>query len=264
MEIREKVFAITGAAQGLGQAMAMELAAAGAQLALIDLDVQMLTETITYCKDMSEQQGFGTLSVKAYGANVTDEEAVERVFKSIAGDFGALHGLINNAGLLRDGMLVKVKDGELKEKMSLSQWQSVIDVNLTGTFLCGREAAALMATQAQGGADNGVIINIASISKAGNMGQSNYSASKAGVASLVVTWARELGRYGIRVGGIAPGVIETAMTGGMKPEALERLVEAVPIKRLGATAEVARSARFIIENGYFSGRILELDGGLRI
>ncbi|EGG99213.1 3-hydroxyacyl-CoA dehydrogenase [gamma proteobacterium IMCC2047] len=121
-----------------------------------------------------------------------------------------------------------------------------------------------MATQAQGGADNGVIINIASISKAGNMGQSNYSASKAGVASLVVTWARDLGRYGIRVGGIARGVIETAMTGGMKPEALERLVEALPIKRLGATAEVARSARFIIENGYFSGRILELDGGLRI
>lgn len=264
MEINKRVFAITGAAQGLGLAMAVELASAGAQLALIDLDAQMLSETITLCEKAAETHGFGALNAQAYGANVTNEEAVENLFKRIDEDFGELHGLINNAGLLRDGMLIKVKDGELKDKMSLSQWQSVIDVNLTGVFLCGREAAALMASKAQDGDDNGVIINISSISKAGNMGQSNYSATKAGVASLVVTWARELGRYGIRVGGIAPGVIETAMTASMKPEALDRLVQAVPVKRLGMADEVARSARFIIENGYFSGRILELDGGLRI
>ena len=265
MDIKNKVFAITGAAQGLGQAMAMELASAGAQLALIDLDAELLADTVALCRQITEQRSdVGPLNIKTYGANVTDEQAVESAFKRIDADFGALHGLINNAGLLRDGLLIKVKDGELKEKMSLSQWQSVIDVNLTGTFLCGREAAALMATKAKGQGDNGVIINIASISKAGNMGQSNYSATKAGVASLVVCWARELGRYGIRVGGIAPGVIETSMTGSMKPEALDRLVQAVPVKRLGAVDEVARSARFIIENAYFSGRVLELDGGLRI
>lgn len=263
MEIQNKVIAITGAAQGLGQAMAIELAAAGANLALIDLEADFLSDTVALCRDVSPQS-----EIRAYGANVVDEVAVETVFKQIGDDFGALHGLINNAGLLRDGMLIKVKDGELKEKMRLSQWQSVIDVNLTGTFLCGREAAALMATttneQAEGQGDNGVIINIASISKAGNMGQSNYSATKAGAASLVVTWARELGRYGIRVGGVAPGVIETSMTGSMKPDALDRLVQAVPVKRLGQAQEVAQAVKFIFENSYFSGRILELDGGLRI
>lgn len=259
MDIRNKVIAITGAAQGLGQAMAVELAAAGANLALIDLEADFLKDTLTLCRDASPQ-----LDVRAYGADVVDEIAVETVFKQISDDFGALHGLINNAGLLRDGMLIKVKDGELKEKMSLAQWQSVIDVNLTGTFLCGREAAVLMATKAEGQDDNGVIINIASISKTGNMGQSNYSATKAGVASLVVTWACELGRYGIRVGGVAPGVIETSMTGSMKPEALDRLVQAVPVKRLGQAQEVAQAVRFIFENSYFSGRVLALDGGLRI
>lgn len=259
MEIQNKVIAITGAAQGLGQAMAVELARAGASLALIDLEAVLLDETLTLCEDINSKGGF-----KAYGANVCDEAAVETVFQRIDSDFGSLHGLVNNAGLLRDGMLIKVKDGELIDKMSLSQWQSVMDVNLTGTFLCGREAAALMARKAQGQGDNGVIINIASISKAGNMGQSNYSATKAGAASLVVTWARELGRYGIRVGGVAPGVIETSMTGSMKPEALDRLVQAVPVKRLGQAQEVAQAVRFIFENSYFSGRVLELDGGLRI
>ncbi|MEZ5525242.1 MAG: SDR family oxidoreductase [Pseudomonadales bacterium] len=259
MDIHNKVIAITGAAQGLGQAMAVELAEAGANLALIDLEAALLDQTLALCEDINPQGGF-----KAYGANVCDEAAVESVFKRVDADFGELHGLINNAGLLRDAMLIKVKDGELVEKMSLNQWQAVMDVNLTGTFLCGREAAALMATKAKPGHENGVIINIASISKAGNMGQSNYSATKAGAASLVVTWARELGRHGIRVGGIAPGVIETSMTGSMKPEALDRLVQAVPVKRLGQAQEVAKAARFIFENGYFSGRVLELDGGLRI
>ena len=156
-------------------------------------------------------------------------------------------------------MLIKFKDGVLQDKMSLSQWRSVIDVNLTGTFLCGREAAVAMAQAGNGG----VIINISSIAKAGNIGQSNYSATKAGVASLVTCWSRELARFGIRVAGIAPGVISTDMTDSIKPEGMERLLKMVPAGRLGDRQELAHAALFIIENDYMNGRIVELDGGLR-
>ena len=198
-------------------------------------------------------------NAKGYACNITQETEVEAVFDQVLTDFGRLDGLINNAGLLRDAMLIKFKQGELQEKMSLSQWQSVIDVNLTGTFLCGREGAAAMAK-----ADNGgVIINISSIAKAGNMGQSNYAASKAGVAALVTTWAGELKRFGIRVAGIAPGVMATDMTEAMKPEALERIKKVIPLGRLGARNELADVAIFIIENDYMNGRLVELDGGLR-
>ena len=159
----------------------------------------------------------------------------------------------------RDGLLLKVKDGVMT-KMSLAQWQAVIDVNLTGVFLCTREVAAKMIELNQQGA----IINISSISRAGNVGQTNYSAAKAGVAAATVTWAKELARYGIRVAGIAPGFIETEMTLGMKPEALEKMTAGIPLKRMGKVEEIAHSAAYIFENDYYSGRILELDGGLRI
>jgi 3-oxoacyl-[acyl-carrier protein] reductase len=170
-----------------------------------------------------------------------------------------LDGLVNNAGILRDGLLVKVRDGEV-QTMSLAQWQAVIDVNLTGVFLCGREAAAWMVTERSAG----VIINISSISQAGNLGQTNYSAAKAGVSAMTVTWAKELARYGIRVASIAPGFIETEMTGSMKPEALERVKQSVPLNRVGQPDNIAQAVTFILTNDYYSGRILEVDGGLRI
>src|SRR5258706_419754 len=154
----------------------------------------------------------------------------------------------------------KGRDGAVIGKMSLAQWQAVIDVNLTGVFLCGREAAERMVELGHGG----VIINISSISRAGNIGQSNYTAAKAGVASLVVVWARELARYGIRVGGIAPGFTHTTILDSMKPELLQKIVAPVPVGRLGRPEEIAHAARFIFENDFFSGRIIELDGGLRI
>ncbi|MNE01689.1 Acetoacetyl-CoA reductase [compost metagenome] len=112
--------------------------------------------------------------------------------------------------------------------------------------------------------NHGAIINISSISRAGNLGQTNYSAAKAGVAAATVTWAKELARYGIRVAGIAPGFIETEMTAGMKPDALEKMTSGIPLKRMGTPLEIAHSAAYIFENDYYSGRILELDGGLRI
>ena len=249
MQIQDRVFVITGGARGLGLAMAKEIASKGGSCALIDLDEGGVKTAAEVCGNNS----------RGYSCNIADETQVEAVFAQIVHDFGRLDGLINNAGILRDGMLIKVKDGELQSKMSLGQWQAVIDVNLTGTFLCGREAAAAMAQAGNGG----VIVNISSIAKSGNIGQSNYAATKAGVASLVATWSRELARFNIRAVGIAPGVISTDMTDSMKPEALERIEKMVPVRRLGDRKELAQAALFVIENDYMNGRLIELDGGLR-
>ena len=253
MDITEKVIAITGAGRGLGRAIALRLASQGAVLALIDVNRVDLEVTEA---EVRSRDGRCALFV----CNVADEPEVEATFVAIEEQLGALHGLVNCAGILRDGMLIKMKEGELVEKMSLSQWQAVIDVNLTGTFLCGREGAALMAKGGQGG----VIINISSIARAGNIGQSNYAASKAGVASLVVTWGRELARHGIRVMGIAPGVFATDMTAAMKPEAMARMQQAIPVGALGQGEQLAQTVQFILANDYLSGRIIDLDGGLRL
>jgi len=249
MQVQDKVFVITGGARGLGLAMGQLIASKGGKCALVDLDENKVQEAAESCGSNS----------RGYVCDVSDEVQVEGVFEKIVDDYGRLDGLINNAGLLRDGMLIKFKDGVLQDKMSLNQWRSVIDVNLTGTFLCGREAAAAMAQTGNGG----VIINISSIAKSGNIGQSNYSATKAGVASLVTSWSRELARFGIRAAGIAPGVISTDMTESIKPEGMERLLKMVPAGRLGECKELAHAALFIIENDYMNGRLIELDGGLR-
>lgn len=253
MKLQDSVIAITGSGQGLGRAMAEYLAARGARLALIDLMPEKLDEAVEACKEAGGE-------AKAYVCNVAKEADVEKTFEAIAADFGQFNGLINNAGILRDGLMVKVKDDQVEKRMELSQWQAVIDVNLTGVFLCGREAA----TQMIRNGDQGVIINIASISRAGNMGQSNYSAAKAGVSALVPVWAKELARFGIRCMGIAPGFIETEMTGSMKPEALEKMTAGIPLKRMGKPEEIASTAAFIFENEYMSGRMIEVDGALRL
>ncbi|MFL1464638.1 SDR family oxidoreductase [Marinobacter sp. DUT-3] len=253
MKLQDSVIAITGGGQGLGRAMAEYLAARGAKLALIDLMPEKLEEAAEACKKAGGD-------AKSYVCNVAKEEDVEKTFEAIVSDFGQLNGLINNAGILRDGLMVKAKDGEITKRMELSQWQAVIDVNLTGVFLCGREAS----TQMIKNGDQGAIINIASISRAGNMGQSNYSAAKAGVSALVPVWAKELARYGIRCMGIAPGFIETEMTASMKPEALEKMTAGIPLKRMGKPEEIASAAAFIFENDYMSGRMIEVDGALRL
>ncbi|MFO7995137.1 MAG: SDR family oxidoreductase [Marinobacter sp.] len=253
MKLQDSVIAITGGGQGLGRAMAEYLAAKGARLALIDLMPEKLEEAAAACDKAGGE-------ARTYVCNVAKEEDVEKTFEAIVADFGQLNGLVNNAGILRDGLLVKGKDGQVEKRMELSQWQAVIDVNLTGVFLCGREAA----TQMIRNGDEGVIINIASIARAGNMGQSNYSAAKAGISALVPVWAKELARYGIRCMGIAPGFIETAMTASMKPEALEKMTAGIPLKRMGKPEEIASAAAFIFENDYMSGRILEVDGALRL
>ena len=178
----------------------------------------------------------------------------------ISAEFGRLDGLVNNAGILRDALLVKVKDGAIVGRMSIEQWNAVIAVNLTGVFLCGREAAAHMIERGNGG----VIVNISSISRSGNAGQSNYSAAKAGVASMTVVWAQELARYGIRVGTVAPGFTRTDILAAMRPELLERATASVPLRRPATPEEIAHAVTFIFENDYFTGRCLEVDGGMRL
>ena len=252
MQLKDSVIIVTGGGQGLGRAMAEYLAGRGVHLALVDLDQARLDEAVNACKAAGGD-------ARAYVCNVANEDQVSAMVNQVADDFGTINGLINNAGILRDGLLLKAKDGQI-QKMSLSQWQSVIDVNLTGVFLGTREVAAKMVELGS----KGLIINISSISRAGNMGQSNYSAAKAGVAALTVVWAKELARYGIRVAGIAPGFIETEMTGGMKPEALEKMTAGIPLRRMGKPEEIAHSAAYLFVNDYYSGRILELDGGLRL
>ena len=253
MDVDGSTIAITGAAQGLGAEMARHLGSQGAGLALIDIDAGRLDA-------LAGELGLPADRVRTYECNVADETQTEATYDRIAGDFGALDVSIANAGILRDGLLIKSRDGQLSGKLSLTDWQAVIDVNLTGVFLCGREAAAQMAKLGR----PGLIINISSISRHGNFGQTNYSAAKAGVAAMTVVWAKELARTRIRCNAIAPGFVATEILSSMKPEVLEKVTAGIPTGRLGAPAEVAATARFLIENDYVNGRIIEVDGGLRI
>ena len=254
MDIKDKVVVITGGGRGLGAAMAQRLATCGAKLALVDVDADNLARAAAECKEA------GAAAVATYTANVSSEQEVEALFRSIDEDLGAPHALVNNAGITRDALLLKYRDGEQVSKMTIEQWQAVIDVNLTGVFLCAREAAAAMIEAGH----PGCIVNIASISRAGNMGQSNYSASKAGVEAMTVVWAKELARYGIRAMAIAPGFIGTDMVMAMKPEAREKLTSAIPAARVGEPDEIAHTVQFILENDYLSGRCIDVDGGLRL
>lgn len=253
MDLKDKVVVVTGAGRGLGRGMATAFAAKGSHVAVVDLNDEDIAQTVALC----EQQG---VKAKGYKVNVAKEEEVEQLFQAVVADLGGLHGLINNAGITRDGLLVKYKDGDVQSKMTLQQWQAVIDVNLTGVFLCGREAAATMLKL---GVDEGVIVNISSLARQGSFGQTNYSAAKAGVAAMAEAWARELARFNIRTGAIAPGTINTDMIAAMKPEARDRLISAVPLRRLGEPDNIAKAAIFIFENDYFTGRVVDVDGGLR-
>ncbi|TFH87314.1 SDR family oxidoreductase [Billgrantia azerbaijanica] len=253
MQLDNRVIAITGGARGLGFAMARRLGGQGARLALLDVDSAALDRAVSALHGDGIESG-------AFVVDVADEASVAEAFGDIAARLGPVSGLVNNAGILRDALLVKARDGRVEKRMSLEQWQQVLDVNLTGVFLCGREAA----TQMVEAGHEGVIVNISSISRAGNMGQSNYAAAKAAVASLTTTWAKELARHGIRVGAVAPGFIETDMTASMREDMLDKLTAGVPLKRLGQPEHIAGSVAFIFENDYFTGRVIECDGGLRL
>ena len=253
MNVRGKTILVTGAGRGIGRSLAIHFAGKGANLALLDMNAEEVSETRSRCTRLG-------IEARSYIADAANEDSVVGALDQVTADFGALDGLINNAGIVRDGMLVKVKDGKVVGKMSLAQWQAVIDTNLTGVFLCGREAAERMISHNI----RGVIVNVSSISRAGNAGQTNYSAAKAGVAAMTVVWAKELARYGIRVGAVAPGFIRTPMVEAMKPDALAKMTSPIPLGRLGEPEEIAHAVGFIFENDLFTGRCVEVDAGLRL
>jgi len=245
MEIQDKCCVVTGAGNGLGRKITLDLVEKGATVYATDIN----KDALTYL----EQE-----KIKCQVCDVSNEESVKALFALIEKENEAPDVVVNNAGITKDGLLVKIKDDKTTP-MSLADFQSVINVNLTGVFLCAREAAALMAKKKQG-----VIINISSVSRAGNFGQTNYSAAKAGVDAMTVTWSKELSRYNIRCAAIAPGYIGTEMVKAIDSGVLEKIVKQVPLRRLGEPEEISKTIQFIIENDFINGKVLEIDGGLRI
>jgi 3-oxoacyl-[acyl-carrier protein] reductase len=250
MELAGKTAVVTGAGRGIGRAIAERLGRGGARTALIDVSSSDLQAG---CSQLAS----AGIVASAYQADVSSETQVIAIMDQIIRDLGRLDILVNNAAILKDALLVKAQDGRIERKMSLAEWQAVIDVNLTGVFLCGREAAERMIRLGSGG----VIINISSISRHGNAGQSNYSAAKAGVVALTAVWAKELARHGIRTGAIAPGGTRTEILSSLRPELLQKLLAKVPLRRFAEPQEIAEAAAFIVSNDFFTGRCIDLDGG---
>lgn len=255
MKLENKTVVVTGSAGGLGKAMAYRFGKLGCRVVLSDVQNERLLETV----QEFQKEGISAIGIQA---NVAREDDAERLMQTAKNEMGSVDVAVLNAGILRDGLLIRADKttGAIKSKMTLEQWQSVIDVNLTGVFLTGREAACVMAEQ-----KSGVIIPIASVAMHGNAGQTNYSAAKAGVAAMTVTWSKELARYGIRVAGIAPGFIGTEMVlKDMNAEALDKWKKIIPVGRLGEPDEIATTAQFIAENDLITGVVLEISGGVRI
>jgi 3-oxoacyl-[acyl-carrier protein] reductase len=246
MELADLKVIVTGAARGMGAHFARRFAEAGAQVAAGDVDEAALAAL--------------PQAIHRRRLDVSDEADVSAFVAWAAGAMGAVNGLVNNAGIIRDGLLVK-KDRATGEVTTLSRkdWDAVIGVNLTGATLMARE---VVATMARAGTRPGVVVNMSSVARHGNRGQSNYVAAKASLAANTVTWAREFAPFGVRVGAIAPGMIETPMTQGMNQKARDALVGMIPVGRIGVPEDIWRAVRFIVECDYFNGRCLDVDGGL--
>ncbi|HEY2515417.1 MAG TPA: SDR family oxidoreductase [Polyangiaceae bacterium] len=252
MKLDSLKIVVTGAAGGMGRHFALRLAEAGAQVAIGDVNEDGLKETVSLAK--------GPGKVVARKLNVGDEADVAAFVGWAFEAMGGLNGLINNAGILRDGLLVK-KDKETGAIKTLTkeQWDAVIAVNLTGATLMVRDCVKTMAEKGQ---RPGVIVNMSSIARHGNRGQSNYSAAKAALATNTKTWALEFAPFGVRVGAIAPGMIETPMTQGMNQKARDTLVAAIPVARIGLPEDIWLGVKFVLECDYFNGRTIDVDGGL--
>jgi 3-oxoacyl-[acyl-carrier protein] reductase len=253
MKLSDLKIIVSGGAQGMGRHFALRLVEAGASVAIGDVNEAGLAETQTAAK-----AGPGKLFAKKL--NVADEGEVGAFVKWALESMGGLNGLINNAGILRDGLLVK-KDRETGQVKTLSkeQWDAVIGVNLTGATLLARDSVAAMVEKGQ---KPGVIVNISSVARHGNRGQSNYTAAKSALAANTVTWSKEFAPFGIRVGAVAPGMIETPMTQGMNQKARDALVAAIPVGRIGVPEDIWQAVKFVLECDYFNGRTIDVDGGL--
>jgi len=235
---------VTGASRGIGRAICLKLASAGADIAGLDVDEEALAET----GDMVRREGARFLQLLGDVSSLQQmQDAVERV----VAEFGSLDVMVNNAGITRDNLLIR---------MSEDEWQKVISINLTGVFNGVKCAARVMMKQKRGS-----IINMASVvGLMGNAGQANYAASKAGVIGLTKAAARELAKRGVRVNAVAPGYIVTRMTEQLGEEAKAALQQQIPLQRLGQPEDVAEAVLFLAgeASGYTTGHVLNVDGGM--
>lgn len=246
MKLDELKVIVTGGAQGMGAHFAERLFEAGAKVCVGDVNEEALAALPT---------GIHTRKL-----DVSDEQQVIDFVAWAHEAMGGLNALVNNAGIIRDGLLVRQdrKTGEITT-LPTSSWDQVIAVNLTGATMMVREVVKKMVeTQTR----PGVIVNMSSIARHGNRGQSNYVAAKAALAANTVTWAREFAPFGIRVGAIAPGFIDTPMTAGMNPKAREALLGMIPVGRAGLPEDVWIAVKFIVECDFFNGRVVDVDGGM--
>jgi len=239
---------VTGGASGIGLAFATHLQRLEARVWLLDRDRHAL-EAVTHC---------ATPRLQCRWCDVGEEQQVIQTVRDIEQESGGIDVLINNAAVLKDQALVSKLRGTIR-KHSLDDWQETLRSNLTGAFLTAREVAEAMIRSHR----PGLIVNISSISRHGNAGQSAYAASKAGIDALTATWSQELAVYGIRVVGLAPGFVETAMTRRIPALFLDRIRDKSPLKRFGTLEEFGHTIQYVVENDYLHGKVLELDGGLR-
>ena len=246
MQLKDLKIIVTGGAQGMGAHFATRLLEAGAKVCIGDVNEEAMKAL--------------PAGIHKRRLDVSKEDDVIGFVSWAFGEMGGLNALINNAGILKDGLLVK-KDRTTGAvtKMSLDQFNAVINVNLIGATMMVREVVAKMVEKEQ---RPGVIVNMSSIARHGNRGQSNYVSAKAALAANTVTWSREFGQFGIRVGAIAPGMIETPMTQGMNQKARDALVANVPCGRIGLPEDIWRAVQFVLECDYFTGRTIDVDGGL--
>lgn len=244
MDLDQLKVIVTGGASGLGQHFAEQLLAAGAQVAVGDVN----------------EEGLDALpeGIHRRKLNVADQDEIASFVPWAAEQMGGLNGLINNAGIIRDGLWVgqSRKTGEIR-RMSREDWDLVIAINLTGASLMVQEVVAHMIEQGE----PGVIVNVSSIARHGNRGQTNYVAAKAALAANTRTWMKEFAPYGIRVAAVAPGATETSMTAGMNQKALDMIRASIPLGRMGMPEDIWRAVKFIFDCDYFTGETIDVHGG---
>lgn len=246
-----KVAIVTGAARGIGAAIAKRLAADGAAVAVCDLNAEWCEETV---REIEAAGG----KAKGYGVNVAVSAEVDECVKSVIADLGGVHIMVNNAGITKDGLLMRMSDDD---------WDAVINVNLKGTFLFTRAVSRPMMKNkaADGSLAGGSIINIASVvGIMGNAGQANYTASKGGVISLTKTTAKELGSRNIRCNAVAPGFIQSKMTDVLPDDVRKAYMDTIPLKRFGTVEDIAKAVAWLAgdESAYVTGQIISVNGGM--